>query len=115
MQGEVPVLSVGDFAALRAGPEAYALLDVREPWEVALGALPEAMTIPMNDAARSRSDRCRRIGRWWCFATTASAAVRSPHGSSGSVTTMRSTWKAASTLGLARSIPPCRPTERSGP
>ena len=49
MQGEVPALSVGDFAALRAGPEAYALLDVREPWEVALGALPEAMTIPMNE------------------------------------------------------------------
>ena len=49
MQGQVPALSVGDFAALRAGPEAYALLDIREPWEVALGALPEAMTIPMND------------------------------------------------------------------
>ena len=49
MDGEVPALSVGDFATLRAGREDYALLDVREPWEVALGALPEAMTIPMNE------------------------------------------------------------------
>ena len=49
MQGEVPALSVGDLAALRAGPEPYALLDVREPWEVALGVLPEALTIPMNE------------------------------------------------------------------
>ena len=49
MQGEVAALSVGDFAALRAGPGDYALLDVREPWEVALGALPEALTIPMNE------------------------------------------------------------------
>ena len=57
MQGQVPALSVGDFAALRAGPEAYALLDVREPWEVALGALPEAMTIPMNDLP----DRLERL------------------------------------------------------
>ena len=48
MDGEVPALSVGEFAALRAGEGPYALLDVREPWEVALGALPEALTIPMN-------------------------------------------------------------------
>ncbi len=49
MEGEVPALSVGDFAALRARAEPYALLDVREPWEVALGALPEAMAIPMSE------------------------------------------------------------------
>ena len=49
MEGEVPALSVGDFAALRARAEPYALLDVREPWEVALGALPEALVIPMNE------------------------------------------------------------------
>ena len=49
MDGEVPALSVGDFAALRARQGDYALLDVREPWEVALGALPEAMAIPMNE------------------------------------------------------------------
>ena len=48
MDAVVPALSVGDFAALRGRQEEYALLDVREPWEVALGALPEAMTIPMN-------------------------------------------------------------------
>ena len=49
MNGEVPALSVADFAALRESQEDYALLDVREPWEVALGALPEAMTVPMNE------------------------------------------------------------------
>ena len=49
MDGEVPALSVGEFAALRADRRSYALLDVREPWEVALGALPEALTIPMNE------------------------------------------------------------------
>ena len=48
MDGAVPALSVGDFAALRARAQPYALLDVREPWEVALGALPEAMAIPMS-------------------------------------------------------------------
>ena len=51
MDGEVPTVSVGDFAALRANQGEYALLDVREPWEVAVGALPEAMTIPMNELA----------------------------------------------------------------
>ena len=49
MDGEVPALSVGDFAALRVGELPYALLDVREAWEVALAALPEALTIPMNE------------------------------------------------------------------
>ena len=49
MNGEVPALSVADFAALRESQADYALLDVREPWEVALGALPEAMTVPMNE------------------------------------------------------------------
>ncbi len=48
MPGAVPALSVEDFAALRESAEPYALLDVREPWEVALGALPEALTIPMS-------------------------------------------------------------------
>ncbi len=42
-------LSVADLAALRDRDEAYVLLDVREPWEVALCAVPEAMTIPMNE------------------------------------------------------------------
>ncbi len=45
----VPALSVEDFAALRERAEPYALLDVREPWEVALGTLPEALTIPMSE------------------------------------------------------------------
>lgn len=49
MLGAVPALSVEDFAALRERAEPYALLDVREPWEVALGTLPEALTIPMNE------------------------------------------------------------------
>ena len=49
MLGEVPALSVRDFATLRDRAQPYALLDVREPWEVALGTLPEAMTIPMSE------------------------------------------------------------------
>lgn len=49
MLGMVPALSVRDFAALRRRAEPYALLDVREPWEVALGTLPEALTIPMSE------------------------------------------------------------------
>ena len=49
MPGAVPALSVQDFAALRRGAEPYALLDVREPWEVALGTLPEALAIPMSE------------------------------------------------------------------
>ena len=49
MDEEVPALSVEDFAALRARNGPYALLDVREPWEVSLGALPEAIAIPMNE------------------------------------------------------------------
>jgi rhodanese-related sulfurtransferase len=53
MDGAVPALSVEDFAALRARAQErpYALLDVREPWEVALGTLPEALTIPMSALA----------------------------------------------------------------
>lgn len=49
MVEQVPELSVEDLAALRARNQPYTLLDVREPWEVALGTLPEAMTIPMNE------------------------------------------------------------------
>jgi rhodanese-related sulfurtransferase len=48
MDGAVPALSVEDFAALRSSGRPYALLDVREPWEVALGTLPEATAIPMS-------------------------------------------------------------------
>ena len=48
MADQVPGLSVGDFAALRARKQPYTLLDVREPWEVALVKLPEAITVPMG-------------------------------------------------------------------
>ncbi len=41
-------LSVEEFAGLRQRGETYALLDVREAWETALCALPEALAIPMN-------------------------------------------------------------------
>ena len=51
MLDEVPALSVRDFATLRERAQPYALLDVREPWEVALGTLPEAMAIPMSELA----------------------------------------------------------------
>ena len=55
MPGAVPALSVEDFAALRESAKPYALLDVREPWEVALATLPEALTIPMS-ALPERAD-----------------------------------------------------------
>ena len=41
-------LSVQEFAALRESGGDYALLDVREPWEADLCALPEALAVPMG-------------------------------------------------------------------
>ena len=48
MADGVPTISLRDFAAMRARKGTYALLDVREPWEIALGKLPESITIPMR-------------------------------------------------------------------
>ncbi len=49
-------MSVEAFAELRASEEVYQLLDVREPWEVALARLPEALTIPMPEIVSRTAD-----------------------------------------------------------
>lgn len=38
-----------ELAALRAGPERYAVLDVREGWEVAICGFPEAIHLPLGE------------------------------------------------------------------
>jgi rhodanese-related sulfurtransferase len=40
-----------ELAALRAGDAAYALLDVREPWEVEICGFPEAIRLPLGAIA----------------------------------------------------------------
>ena len=41
-------IDVDELAALRRGAAAHRILDVREPWEVELCALPESLHIPMG-------------------------------------------------------------------
>ncbi|HSA79686.1 MAG TPA: rhodanese-like domain-containing protein [Geminicoccaceae bacterium] len=40
-----------ELAGLRSGPQAYALLDVREPWELAICNFPEALHVPLGELA----------------------------------------------------------------
>jgi rhodanese-related sulfurtransferase len=40
-----------ELAALRSGPQDYALLDVREPWELAICGFPEALHLPLGELA----------------------------------------------------------------
>lgn len=42
-------IDVGTLAGLIAQGESLAVLDVREPWEVALGTLDGALTIPLGE------------------------------------------------------------------
>ena len=44
-----PEISADAYAALRHQPDAPLLLDVREPWELEIAALPGATAIPMAD------------------------------------------------------------------
>ena len=44
-----PELTVGEFAALRRGPEPPAVLDVREPHEFAIAHLPGSQLIPLRE------------------------------------------------------------------
>jgi rhodanese-related sulfurtransferase len=46
---EQPPFEIGprDLAELRAGIAPYAILDVREPWDVALASFPEAIHVPL--------------------------------------------------------------------
>lgn len=49
MAGEALEIDVGTLAAWRAGGQPHAVLDVREPWEVALAAFPGALAVPMRE------------------------------------------------------------------
>ena len=40
-----------ELAGLRSGSRDYALLDVREPWELAICGLPEALHLPLGELA----------------------------------------------------------------
>ncbi|HEX5794902.1 MAG TPA: rhodanese-like domain-containing protein [Geminicoccaceae bacterium] len=42
-------IAPADLARLRAGAEPYALLDVREPWEIAISGLAEAIHLPLGE------------------------------------------------------------------
>ena len=42
-------IAPADLARLRAGAEPYALLDVREPWEIAISGLAEAIPLPLGE------------------------------------------------------------------
>ncbi len=44
-----PEITPEDYIAQSAGPHPPLLLDVREPWEIATAALPNAKLIPMNE------------------------------------------------------------------
>ena len=44
-----PEITPEDFLAATAGAHPPLLLDVREPWEIATAALPNATLIPMNE------------------------------------------------------------------
>lgn len=42
-------IAPAELARLRAGAEPYALLDVRQPWEVAIAGLAEAIQLPLGE------------------------------------------------------------------
>jgi rhodanese-related sulfurtransferase len=44
-------IDAAELAGLRSGPQAYALLDVREPWELAICGFPEALHVPLGELA----------------------------------------------------------------
>jgi rhodanese-related sulfurtransferase len=50
MPGDAPPLEIApaELALLRSRPGGCAILDVREPWEVAICGLPEAIHLPLD-------------------------------------------------------------------
>jgi rhodanese-related sulfurtransferase len=48
MSGVTQIDPAGLKAKMNAG-ESFCLLDVREPWEIAIAAIPGALTIPMHE------------------------------------------------------------------
>jgi rhodanese-related sulfurtransferase len=53
MQPTIPrEIDVSDLAQLRRDRTAYRVLDIREPWEVAVCSLPDSLCIPMQQVPR---------------------------------------------------------------
>jgi rhodanese-related sulfurtransferase len=50
--------------------EAFTLLDVREPWEVATAAIAGAKPMPMGEVPSRAHQELDRKSRWSCFAIT---------------------------------------------
>lgn len=44
-----PQISVAEFKRLRDSGAGPVLLDVREPWEIAIASLPDSKNIPLNE------------------------------------------------------------------
>ncbi len=55
----VPEITPGEFVARRERGDALTLLDVREPWELAVASVPGIVHIPMGEVA----DRLNEIDR----------------------------------------------------
>ena len=96
---------------LDSGSPTY-LVDVRQPWEHEIAALPGSKLIPLPELHKPMPKSCRRMGRWWLsIAITASAAV--PVRRSWSRWDIHGLyrWQAASTPGRDTSIPAWRDIE----
>lgn len=52
----VPEVSVHELSALRDGDAPPVLLDVREPWEREIAALPDSLNIPMGEIPDAVAD-----------------------------------------------------------
>src|SRR5258706_15628204 len=45
----IPQVSVRELQAMRARGDRPVVLDVREPWEIAIASLPDCLHIPLNE------------------------------------------------------------------
>jgi rhodanese-related sulfurtransferase len=75
MPGDPPPLEIApsELALLRRRPGGCAILDVREPWEVAICALPEAVHLPLECLL----DRAASLPRDRVLVVVCHAGVRS--------------------------------------
>ena len=55
-------IAPAELARLRAGAEPRAVLDVREPWEVAICGISGAFHVPLRSSPGARTS-CRATGR----------------------------------------------------
>jgi rhodanese-related sulfurtransferase len=75
MPGEPPALEIApsELALLRSRPGGCAIVDVREPWEIAICALPEAVHLPLERLL----DRAESLPRERVVVVVCHAGVRS--------------------------------------